>query len=132
MTLRDAERTDLELREQLNDLVRARARAHREAERLGIRARLPGAQGELADLGSDYRGQAERLGSEVEQVRAALRRHEAELERLRAAQAPGAPASAGTPPAPQGGGAPSAGKPGDAPSAGTPPTGGPGGAPGPD
>ncbi len=93
MSLQEAERTDRELREQLNDLVRARARAQREAERLNARASLPGAEAALGALGSDYRGQAERLGTEVEQVRASLRRHEAELERLRAAQAAPPPAS---------------------------------------
>ena len=90
MSLQDAERTDRELREQLNDLVRAKARAEREAERLGVRSGLGGADPALGDLATGYREQAQRLAAEVEQVRAALRRHEPELERLRAQPGPGA------------------------------------------
>ena len=109
MSLRDAERTDMELREQLNDLVRARARAQSEAERLGVRASLPGADAGLRTLVDDYRGQEQRLGQEVERVRASLRAHEGELERARAsaaAETAGAAADASTaggPPTARGG-----------------------------
>jgi hypothetical protein len=97
LTLRDAERTDLELREQLNDLVRTRARAQREAERLGVRAGLPGADAALRTLVDDYLGQERRLAQEVERVRASLRAHEVELERARAAEAGGSPAATAPP-----------------------------------
>ena len=41
--LEEAERTERELREQIGDLIRARARADSEAKRLAGRAELPGA-----------------------------------------------------------------------------------------
>ena len=88
MSLQDAERTDRELREQLNDLVRAKARAERESERLGVRSGLEGADPGLRELATEYREQAQRLSAEVEHVRASLRRHEGELERLRAQGGP--------------------------------------------
>lgn len=111
MSLRDAERTDLELREQLNDLVRTRARAVREAERLGVRAGLEGADPGLETLAGEYRGQAERLTSEVDRVRASLRRHEGELERLRAQDRATEPPAGGGAAGPGGAARPGGGEP---------------------
>ncbi|HYM57419.1 MAG TPA: hypothetical protein VES79_05595 [Solirubrobacteraceae bacterium] len=82
--LAEAERTERELREQIADLVRARARAESEARRLGERAGLEGADPTLGDIAERYRSQSERLSGEVDAVRASLREHEADLERLRA------------------------------------------------
>jgi len=82
--LEEAERTERELREQLGDLIRARARADSEAKRLAGRAQLPGADATLGEIAERYRVQAERLGGEVDSLRASLREHEADLERLRA------------------------------------------------
>ena len=82
--LEDAERTERELREQIADLVRARARAESEAKRLAERAAQPGVDATLGEIGERYRAQAERLGGEVDALRGSLREHEADLERLRA------------------------------------------------
>lgn len=82
--LADAERTERALREQIADLVRARARAQAEARRLADRASLAGADPTLADIVARYRSQAERLDGEIEALRATLREHEADVERLRA------------------------------------------------
>jgi hypothetical protein len=82
--LADAEATDRGLREQISDLVHARARAAAEAGRLAERAQLPGAHAELVELGERYARQAELLASEIEALRTSLRASEVELERLRA------------------------------------------------
>jgi predicted RNase H-like nuclease (RuvC/YqgF family) len=82
--LRAALETERGLREQIADLVHARARAADEAQRLAERARLPAADASLAEIGARYERQAEVLGSEIEQLRAALRETEARVERLRA------------------------------------------------
>ena len=84
--LDEARRAEQTLREQLADLVRARARADSESRRLSERAGLPGAEPALGELAERYRAQGERLQAEVEALRADLRRQEAELERLRAAE----------------------------------------------
>jgi hypothetical protein len=80
----EAEQTERELREQIADLVRARARAESEATRLAGRAVLEGADPTLGEIAERYRLQATRLGGEIDAVRASLREHEADLERLRA------------------------------------------------
>jgi chromosome segregation ATPase len=85
--LADAERTERGLREQIADLVRARARAESEARRIADRSTLPGADPTLGDIVARYRSQAERLAGEIEALRTALREHEADLERLRAEDA---------------------------------------------
>jgi chromosome segregation ATPase len=83
-TLSDAEATERGLREQIADLVHARARADSEALRLTDRAALPGAHDELAEIAGRYERQSATLASEIETLRASLRAAEAELERLRA------------------------------------------------
>ena len=85
--LASAQATDRALREQIADLVRARARAEEEARRLGDRAGAPGADPSLAGIAERYGQQAARLREEVEGLRGELRTHEAELERLRAQDA---------------------------------------------
>ena len=84
--LDDVRRAEQAVREQLADLVRARARAESESSRLEQRAGLAGAEPALGELAERYRAQGERLRSEVEALRTDLRRQEAELERLRAAE----------------------------------------------
>ena len=84
--LAEAEQAERALREQLADLVRARARAESEARRLAQRAGLAGADASLGELAGRYRAQGERLQAEVDALRTDLRRQEAELERLRAAE----------------------------------------------
>ena len=85
--LESAEATERSLREQINDLVGARARAAAEAERLGGRAALPGADASVAEVGRRYREHADKLGAEIEGLRAELRRQEAIVEGLRADEA---------------------------------------------
>jgi hypothetical protein len=82
--LADAEATELGLREQISDLVHARARADAEAKRLGERAALPGAHVELSEIAGRYTRQSEVLAGEIDTLRTSLRAAEAELERLRA------------------------------------------------
>lgn len=82
--LPDAEATELGLREQISDLVHARARADAEAQRLADRAALPGAHEELSDIAGRYARQSEVLAGEIDTLRTSLRAAEAELERLRA------------------------------------------------
>ena len=84
--LDEAQRAERGLREQLADLVRARARADSESRRLSERAGLEGADAVLSELAERYRAQGERLQAEVDALRADLRGQEAELERLRAAE----------------------------------------------
>lgn len=82
--LADAEALELGLREQISDLVHARARADSEAKRLSERATLPGAHEVLSDIAGRYAHQSEVLAGEIEILRSSLRSAEAELERLRA------------------------------------------------
>jgi predicted RNase H-like nuclease (RuvC/YqgF family) len=81
--LEAAEATDRALREQIADLVRARARADAEAARLAGRAGA-GADPALDGIRERYERQAGRLAEEIESLRRDLRTHEPELERLRA------------------------------------------------
>jgi hypothetical protein len=83
----DAEATERALREQLADLVHARARADGEARRLADRAALPGAHDELGEIAGRYERQSATLATEVDTLRSSLRAAEAELERLRAPEA---------------------------------------------
>ena len=85
--LADAEATERGLREQLSDLVHARARADDEARRLSQRAALPGAHDELSQIAGRYERQGELLAAEIASLRSSLRAAEAELERLRAPDA---------------------------------------------
>jgi chromosome segregation ATPase len=85
--LADAEATERGLREQIADLVHARARADDEARRLTGRAALPGAHAELAEIAGRYERQSATLAAEIETLRTSLRAAEAELERLRAPDA---------------------------------------------
>ncbi|MGI8731514.1 MAG: hypothetical protein ACR2LK_16275 [Solirubrobacteraceae bacterium] len=82
--LAGAEATERSLREQLSDLVRARARADSESGRLSERAALPGAAAQIAQIAGRYEQQSATLATEIETLRASLRAAEAELERLRA------------------------------------------------
>ncbi|MEY2441604.1 MAG: hypothetical protein QOJ46_1030 [bacterium] len=79
-----AEATERGLREQIADLVHARARADSEAARLSDRATLEGAHAELSELAGRYSHQSETLAAEIATLRTSLRAAEAELERLRA------------------------------------------------
>jgi len=85
--LADAEATERGLREQISDLVHARARADAESKRLADRATLPGAHAELAEIAGRYESQSGLLATEIETLRSSLRAAEAELERLRAPDA---------------------------------------------
>ncbi len=79
-----AELEELRLRSRLNALVHERAEALREAKRLDERGTLPGADASLAELSARWRSVAERVASDIEQQRSALRAQEAEVARLRA------------------------------------------------
>jgi chromosome segregation ATPase len=85
--LGDAEATERGLREQIADLVHARARADSEALRLADRAALEGALAELSELAGRYVNQSEILAAEIATLRTSLRAAEADLERLRAGAA---------------------------------------------
>jgi len=85
--LAGAEATERGLREQISDLVHARARADAEAKRLGQRAQLAGAHEELSEIAGRYERQSATLATEIESLRTSLRAAEAELERLRAPDA---------------------------------------------
>ena len=74
---------ELRLRSRLNALVHERAEAVRENERLTTRSQLPGADADLAATAERWRTVAEGVAAEIEQQRAALRRQEAEVARLR-------------------------------------------------
>jgi hypothetical protein len=74
---------ELRLRSRLNALVHERAEALREAERLDTRAGLPGADASLAEVAARWRAVAERVATETEEQRAALRAQEAVVARLR-------------------------------------------------
>ena len=81
----DAEATERGLREQIADLVHARARADSEAARLADRATLDGAHEELAEIaGTLHRNRARRSAARSRRCGPSLRAAEAELERLRA------------------------------------------------
>lgn len=82
--LAGAEATERGLREQIADLVHARARADSEAARLADRAALDGAHEELSEIAGRYAKQSETLAAEIATLRTSLRAAEAELERLRA------------------------------------------------
>jgi len=79
-----AEATERGLREQIADLVHARARADSEAARLADRATLEGAHAELSELAGRYAQQSDTLAAEIATLRTSLRTAELELERLRA------------------------------------------------
>jgi len=83
--LSDAEATELGLREQIADLVTARARAEAEARRL--RARGEHMDPALLEVAERYSAQAGRLAGEVEALRTSLREQELRTERLRAERA---------------------------------------------
>ena len=75
---------ELRLRSRLNALIRERADALAEADRLDARAGLPGAEDGIGDAAGRWRAVADRVAGEVEEQRAALRRQEAVVEQLRA------------------------------------------------
>ena len=79
-----AEATERELREQIAELVHARARAQQEASRLDDRSALPGADPSLAEIAGRWRRQAGVLEGEIDACRTSLRAAEAEVARLRA------------------------------------------------
>jgi hypothetical protein len=85
--LESALTTERNLREQINDLVTARARAQAEARRLTERATLPGADATLGAVAERYASQSDRLAEEINSLRASLREQEADTERLRADEA---------------------------------------------
>lgn len=85
--LQAAVATERSLREQVNDLVRARARADSERLRLEERAKLRGAEPMLATVAERYARQSERLGTEIESLRSSLREQEAATEAARADEA---------------------------------------------
>lgn len=83
--LTEAAATELALREQIADLVKARARAQSEARRL--RTRADAIDPALSEVAERYAAQAARLEQEVEEVRGSLREQEVRTERLRAERA---------------------------------------------
>jgi predicted RNase H-like nuclease (RuvC/YqgF family) len=85
--LEAARATELHLREQIAELVSARLRAEGETTRLQARAGQAGSEPALAEVAERWRRQAERLGEEVEGLRAELRRQEARREELAADEA---------------------------------------------
>ncbi len=85
--LETAEATERGLREQINDLVKARARADSEQRRLQERLRLREGEPMLATVADRYARQSERLRVEIESLRASLREQEATTESVRADEA---------------------------------------------
>lgn len=79
-----AQETERELREQIAELVKSRARAEEESRRLSERATLPGAHESLKDIAERWARQARVLNEEIESCRTSLRSAEAEVARLRA------------------------------------------------
>ena len=79
----DALLEELRLRSRLNALVHERAEALREAERLSTRATLAGAEPDMGEVASRWRTVADEVAADIETQRAALRRQEAEVARLR-------------------------------------------------
>lgn len=86
-TLQAAEATERRLREQINDLVKARARADSERIRLKERAKLRGAEPMLETVADRYAHQAARLDEEIESLRTSLREQEGATEAARADEA---------------------------------------------
>lgn len=86
-TLQAAEATERRLREQINDLVKARARADSERHRLKQRTKLRGAEPMLETVADRYGHQSERLAEEIESLRTSLREQEAATEAARADEA---------------------------------------------
>lgn len=86
-TLQAAEATERRLREQINDLVKARARADSERIRLKERSKLRGAEPMLETVADRYAHQSERLDGEIESLRTSLREQEAATEAARADEA---------------------------------------------
>lgn len=82
-TAGDALLEELRLRSRLNALVHEQAEAVREAERLSTRATLPGADAGLSETAARWRAVADGVARDIEAQRAALRRQEAEVARLR-------------------------------------------------
>ena len=82
--LDDALLDELRLRSRLNALVHERAEAVREADRLATRATLPDADPELAATAERWRAVAAGVEGDIEEQRAALRRQEVVVARLRA------------------------------------------------
>lgn len=80
-----AEATERGLREQIADLVTARARAEGEARRL--RSRGEHVDPALLEVAERYTAQAGRLAQEVEALRRSLREQELRTEQLRADRA---------------------------------------------
>ncbi len=72
------------LRADLNRLVRERVEALEGARRAEDLGRLPGAEPSLAETAERYATKAARLEGTIEDARSALRRTQAEVERLRA------------------------------------------------
>ena len=86
-TLQAAEATERSLREQINDLVTARARADSERVRLEERATLRGGERLLQTVADRYGKQSGRLSEEIESLRGSLREQEAATEAARADEA---------------------------------------------
>ena len=84
----DALLEELRLRSRLNALVHERAEAVREAERLTARGSLDGADPGMADTAERWRTVAEEVAGQIDEQRAALRRQEAEVAKLRAPAPP--------------------------------------------
>jgi chromosome segregation ATPase len=79
-----AEATERELREQIAELVHARARAEQEGRRVSERATLAGADASLEGIAERWKRQTGVLDGEIESCRTSLRAAEAEVARLRA------------------------------------------------
>ena len=91
---------ELRLRSRLNALVHERAEAVREAERLTARATLDGAEPSMSETADRWRTVADEVAGQIEQQRAALRKQEAEVAKLRApsnASSPGDPSAPDAP-----------------------------------
>lgn len=82
--LDDALTEELRLRSRLNALIHERAEATAEAERVGSRAQLPGADASMGEVEQRWRAVAQRVAGEIDDQRTALRAQEAVVERLRA------------------------------------------------
>lgn len=79
-----AEALEVELRVRLAELIRERRHAHEEADRLGERGRLPGADAALTESAERYRARASVLDREIEAARERLRAQEGAVARRRA------------------------------------------------
>jgi hypothetical protein len=75
---------ELRLRSRLNALVHERAEAVREAERLAARGSLDGADPGMAETAERWRTVADEVAGQIDEQRAALRKQEAEVAKLRA------------------------------------------------